>query len=545
MHKRDHWLLLLGIVALAALLQAYGVDKIVLGSDELHPVRALISADWSILRYPWPQEATLEFYRNWPMHFPPLFALLTRGAVVVLGASHFAFRLFPVLFAIAATFVSYWLYREYHGRKFALVAPVLVGLASDQVLTWAKAVKHYTADVLFCSLLLIAGKRVLVQGRFREWVAFCLLAAGSFWVGYGAVYVSAGVFMLLCIQLLAQARRHGATRRLWVPLALTAVVTVLSFAGLRALAIDQAVSNEVFMKSFGIQMLDRSRIGDLGYVGYFFARVALQTLKLPWFFFRHSAPFALVANLLIAVWLVSQARSRRWYEVGLVLLPWVFCVGAAVGGFYPFTANRLLLFLLPSWVVMMIGGFSQVVMWAGQRRRLLAMLVMALMAAWVGAMVYHNAVEVSKMRLAGGRRIDLAVKYLAEQAEDGDTVFLHWAAIVGFYYYFTDHQPGYAHVYPIPGKQGAVHVIYGEEHINLADYVPLYRRVEGVPGRLWLLFGHKWPSPEMTALENRLRAQRPVLREYEHGKCRVVLFGPTASVAIGDAAAQQAGSDRQ
>ncbi|MDH7559914.1 MAG: glycosyltransferase family 39 protein [bacterium] len=539
MRQRSDWPFLLLIVGLAAGLQAYGLDKIVLGSDELHPARALISSDWSILRYPWPAEATLEFYRNWPMHFPPLFALLTRAAVVVLGASHFAFRLLPLLFASAATLVSYFLYREYSGRRWALIAPVLVGLASDQMLTWAKAIKHYTADVLFCSLLLIAGKRLLEGNQTRDWALFGLLAAVSFWIGYGAVYVTASIFLLLCVRVWLLARRNqGALRPHFVPLLLTGLLTVVSFAGLRSLAIEQAVSNDVFMKSFGIQMLDHSRIGDIGYVAHFFARIGFQTLKLPWFFFRHSAPFAVVANALLAIWLISRVRRRQWYELGLLVLPWLFCVGAAVAGFYPFTANRLLLFLLPSWMRMMIGGFSEAVDWLRQRGRLLAAAVMVVLGVWVAGMVYRNAVDVSKMRLGGGRRIDLAVQYLAQNAEDGDTVFLHWAAIVGFYYYFTDHQPGYAHEYPIPGKGGKVHVIYGEQHNKLEDYEPLFRKLEAVPGRLWLLFGHKWPSVEMTALEARLRAQRPLLREYEGGKCRVVLFGPNGELRPTEEAVQ-------
>lgn len=538
MRQGEHWLFLVVIVGVAAVLQAYGIDKIVLGSDELHPARALISDDWSIVRYPWPEEATLEFYRNWPMHFPPLFALLTRAAVVVLGAGHVALRLFPLLFGIAATFVSYFLYREFYGRRWALIAPVLVGIASDQVLTWAKAIKHYTADVLFCSLLLIVGKRLLERNRLQDWVFFGLLAVVSFWIGYGAVYFIAGIFLLLLINLFRVARRGGTSLGPYlVPLVITGVLTVASFAGLRVLAIQQAVENEVFMRSFGIQMLDHRRLGDLGYVAYFFARVGFQTLKLPWFFFRHSAAFAVLANALIAVWLVPRVRRRQWMEVGLVLLPWAFCVAAAVAGFYPFTANRLLLFLLPSWMLMMVRGCAEGVAWVRQRSRLVALAIVAVLAVWVGLMIYRNVVDVSKMRLGGGRRIDLAVQYLAQNAQDGDTVFLHWAAIVGFYYYFTDHRPGYAHEYPIPGKAGIVRVIYGEQHNVLQDYEPLFRRVEEVPGRLWLLFGHKWPSEEMTALENRLRAQRPLLQEFQQGKCRVVLFGPRMTVAEGFAQA--------
>ena len=108
MHSKLRLLLLLIIIGIAGYLQVYGINKLVLGSDELHPARALISSDWSITSYPWPEDATLEFYKDWPMHFPPLFALMVKASTVLFGVSHFSLRFFPFLFAVVALVLIYF-----------------------------------------------------------------------------------------------------------------------------------------------------------------------------------------------------------------------------------------------------------------------------------------------------------------------------------------------------------------------------------------------------------------------------------------------------
>jgi hypothetical protein len=175
---------------------------------------------------------------------------------------------------------------------------------------------------------------------------------------------------------------------------------------------------------------------------------------------------------------------------------------------------------------MIVNSSQRIIQWIASKQKTMAIAVVAIAIILLVIPVYNNAFDVHRLRLAGGRNIDLAINFLAENAQDGDVVFLHWAAILGFYYYFTDHSPGYEHEYPIRGREGKVRIIYGEQHINLIDYNPLFKKVTSVEGRIWVVFSHQWPSEEMIELEQRLGLQREILKEYEFGQCRVVLFSP-------------------
>ena len=527
MSRKTRIILLLAILCVSGVMQFYGINKLVLGSDELHPARALMSDDWSLTVYPWPEEASLEFYKDWPMHFPPLFGLATRLSVVLFGVSHFSLRLFPLLFGLAGLVAIYCLYRHFFGEKYALFATALFGLVSDQTITWAKGIKHYTADMLLCSLLLIFGSRLLRGNKTKDWIYFTFTAAVSFWIGYGSVYVIASVFTLLAIKLVQYIKADRSDKYILLSrIALAAALVGVSFLGLKYMAIDMAHTNPVFMESFGIQIFRWSRAADPGYVLHFFGRVFCQTLLLPKFFFRDSLIIAVLANICIVYWIYHALREKKYTTLGLAVFPLLFCIGAAVTGKYPFTANRLLLFLLPSWILMIANGFEELVARFSAKRPAIGRAAVVLAAMLLLVPAYQNAHDVQRLRLAGGRRIDLAIAHLRSNAEDGDVVFLHWAAILGFYFYFTDHEPGYQHNYPIPGKSGSVRIIYGQQHNELEDYNPLYEKVEAVEGRLWIVFSHQWPSEEMLELESRLGSRREVLDEYEFGHCRLVLFAP-------------------
>jgi len=347
MQPRIRRVFLILILIFAAVLQIHGINKLVLGSDELHPARALISSDWSITQYPWPEDANLEFYKDWPMHFPPLFALMTRLSVVVLGVSHISLRLFPLIFMLIATPLSYFIYKRYFGNKWALGAPILLGLVSEQTLTWAKALKHYTADILFCSLLLFIGKRLIDKNEQKDWIYFTLLAAVGFWVGYGSIFVSASIFFIMFIKIIYKYKRDRTDLPQMVRrFVSSAAIVCVSFVGLQYIAINMAVENPVFMNSFGIQIFRWSRAVDFGYILHFFGRVGFQTLLLPKFFFKGSTIICVIANILIFYWLIINVKEKKWNVIALILLPLIFCVGASIAGKYPFTANRLLLFLL-------------------------------------------------------------------------------------------------------------------------------------------------------------------------------------------------------
>jgi hypothetical protein len=517
--------LVLGLPAFALILflQFYGIDKLVLNSDELHPARTLISDDWSLVHYPWPKEAVREYFADWPIQFPPLFGLLTRWSVDVFHVNHFALRFFPALFAVAAVVGSFFLFRLFMTIPWAVAGAIIMGTASDKLMLYAKSLKHYTADVLVTVLLLYCGQQLLRKKSYQHWIWFTCVAALGLWLAFASVFVSCGIYITLISIMILQRRQEPGTFR---ALAVSAVVFAFSFLVLYKVNISKAVTNQVFLTSWSLQVLDWSKISDVGYLVRFFLHKGLHIALLPRYYFVDNIGLAVVVNFLIAIWLVVQIRSRQWRLLAFLLLPLALLLTASVAGRYPFSAGRLSLFLLPSWILMAISGFKYLFDFLMQKdkRFALAFVVMGALIWTYPAAV--NVVKVFNLKYAGGRRVDQLMLTLKANAIDGDTVFLHWGTILPFYFYFTDHQPGYQSTYPIQKDDGTVHVIYGEEHtFHPEKNEMLFKRVSEVPGRLWVAFGHLYPLPEMLELENLLGSKRQLVKIWDFKGCRLLLYG--------------------
>jgi len=139
--------------------------------------------------------------------------------------------------------------------------------------------------------------------------------------------------------------------------------------------------------------------------------------------------------------------------------------------------------------------------------------------------VWINIGKVHRQRYAGGRRVDQLMYTMKQNARAGDTVFLHWGSILPFYFYFSDHSPGYRAAYPIGDGTGSVNVIYGSEYtFSPEKYEAQFERVGNIPGRLWIAFCHMWPTENMEILEKRLEAGRRRIDTWEFKGCKLLLY---------------------
>ncbi len=504
-------------------LHLYGIDKLVLGSDELHPARALISDDWSLTHHPWPEDAVREYYDNWPIQFPPLFGLLSRASVVLFGVNAFALRIFPAIFALLAVLCGYFLFRLFMKSGPALAVTLAMGTASDKLLIYAKSLKHYTADVLMTILVIYWGKRLVDKNTNKAWIFFTIFAAFSIWLAFASIYSIAGVYLLLFIQQVFL--KKNSPPRFWLPYILSAFVFCLSFAGLYIVSISRAVTNPVFIQEWLVQIFHWDKITDMSYILHYFAHMGKHILLLPAYFFFDSLVAAALGNLFIGIWIAGQIKRKSFTDILLLVLPLIFVLFASLAGKYPFSAGRLTLFLMPLWIIMIVLGFKIVYEWLAGKNKKLAVLVLVCSVILVLQGVYINFIKVKNMKYSGGRRVDLMMYTLKEQALNDDTAYLHWGAILPFYFYFTDHRPGYQNVYPIRAGKGELHIIWGEEHtIHPERNGPLFQKIENVPGRLWIAFGHQWPAPDMLELERELNSRRNKLEEWEFKGCKLLLY---------------------
>ncbi|MBN2411430.1 glycosyltransferase family 39 protein [candidate division KSB1 bacterium] len=504
-------------------LHLYGIDKLVLGSDELHPARALISDDWSLTNHPWPEEAVREYYDNWPIQFPPLFGLLSRASVVLFGVNAFALRIFPAIFALLAVLSGYFLFRLFMKSELALAVTLAMGMASDKLLIYAKSLKHYTADVLMTILLIYWGKRLAEDKTNKTWLFFTISAAVSIWLAFASIYSIAAIYLLLFIQQVFLKKNRPP--RFWLPYILSGFVFCLSFAGLYIVSISRAVTNPVFIQEWLVQIFHWDKITDISYILHYFAHMGKHILLLPAYYFFDSVVVAALGNLLIIIWIIGQIKRKNYNDLLLLTLPLIFVLLASFAGKYPFSAGRLTLFLMPLWLIMIVLGFKTIYESLAGKNKIFANIVLFFSVIFILQGVYVNFIKVKNMKYSGGRRVDLMMYKLKEQALNDDTVYLHWGAILPFYFYFTDHQPGYQNVYPTRSGEEKLHIIWGEEHtIHPERNEPLFQKIESVPGRLWIAFGHQWPAQDMLELEERLDSGRRRLNEWEFKGCKLLLY---------------------
>jgi hypothetical protein len=527
-------LLIVAVTAFVAYLHFYGIDRLVLNSDELFRARALVSSDWDLFKVAWPEHAVREEFNNWPMHLPPVLGILMRAAVVGFGPDqlHLALRFWPAFFGVLGVWAVYAMYRTFHRSSFAWLALILTALASNQMFEFSKSMKHYTMDVVFCSLQYIFAYRFLTQRRTRDAIWLAVISAVGIWVAFGVVFTTAAIFAGLFLYGFRPFSNSKQTRKsYWQTFFATAAIIGISALGLYVLIVQQAIKNPNFIEHIshsGLQLFDWSQAGNMLYWGKYLARAVLHTVRISVFFFRDNWVFGSVANLLILYWIWQNIKSKNYFAPIAFVLPWLLIVLGSFADVFPLQAYRVISFILPAWIVMLTGGVQLVYEKLTVQRGTLAKAFLGLFILATVGLSFLNIRDTFYLRFGGGRKVDKAMKALMDHAQDQDTVFLHWGAILPFYIYATDHQPGYLEQYPIKRSSGgSLHVIYGNEHRNrMPAYEEQFREVEKVPGRLWVAFCHNWPSEDMLALKSRLTAQRQLLNTYDFKKCQVLLFAP-------------------
>ncbi|MBN1466868.1 glycosyltransferase family 39 protein [candidate division KSB1 bacterium] len=524
----NRWWPLLLILA-AAFVHGYGINKLTLNSDELHPARAIVGEDWSLDYSPWPEEAEREYYKDWPVQFPPLFGLLTRLNVTLWDGAPVSLRLLPTLFSLFAVACAWFVFKHRLPILLAMTATLMLAMVSDKFIYYSKFFKHYTADVFLTAALVLLTLKLLQKSSWALWIAFALASSIGLWLGFASVYVSSSCFLVLFLN---SVRRSAPFISSLSKFALSALLFSLSFLLLFKFSISTAVSNPTFIREWQMQIFNMQQISDINYVLRFLGRIVFHILLLPRYFFFDSWIVAVAANILILIWIYKKIADHEFYDLLMSFMPLTLVILASFLGKYPFSAGRLSLFLLPLWILMMVEGFYHVQIYMAKRSKFLfyPLATIAVFSMLLG--VYTNIKRVSHLDYGGGRRVDLLFQTLSEKAQDGDTVFLHWGAILPFYYYFTDHGTGFQNHYAIPhSPQDSVRVLYGEEHSLTGNYDRMYQRISAAKGRLWVSFCHLWPQQDMLHLIDFLNAERALLAEFTFKGCTLLLYQPVEAGA--------------
>jgi hypothetical protein len=382
------------------------------------------------------------YYPDWLQVNPPLFLLLARTAVRILGTSNWAFRAVPLLAAVIAAAsmlsVSWRLLRP----GFAILATALV-VFDPTAIEYSRTLKPYSGELAASALLLLAAVRYLQQPDRRCYLWLLATVAVAMPLAYPAVFIVPGIVLVLC--------RRGAGLR-------PAVLALLSAAILLG------------MYWFSIRPNLAPELRDFWAVDV-----------------DHGMTAGLSAALIFCVVAAIRAGLRRDLPAIVCVLPCLLLAISGALGWYP-VSHRTRLFALPCFTLAaMMAAQDLLRRWMDGK----AVEVMALALAF-GFAGNAAASQVIERRATAEEDFAAAVSLLQKRVGPNDILLVHACCKEAFVLYSAMDQWNPPHVlygdtgWPCCARGKDARPGRSSESAVIGDLDAKIPR--GFSGRIWLLY---------------------------------------------------------
>lgn len=422
----------LGLLLLATLaFGLFGIERS-LWTDEAWVANSAYSPTWREMFY----------YPAWLQTTPPLFLLLQRTAVAVLGLSTPILRVVPLALQLAAVGLLFFALRKLSVPLPATMLATMSLAVHPVAIEYSRTCKQYSGEVAACAAMLAAATVYFGTPSRRSFGVLLLTAAIALPLAYPAVFLLPGLVLATWFN----GDRRRAAR---LAAASTAIFAILYLVFLRAnyspaLREFWAVSSEHV--SYGSRL-----------VTVFLGAAALAKF-------------------------LGSARHRwMYFNCGL---PGLLLAASSALGWYPSTP-RTWLFVLPG-LAMLLAMFAAELLqrWPRLRPALwCAVLILPMLAAW-RQVRQHRELPVEDF--AG------AVGFLRQHAAPADLLLVHPSVKEGFELYANMERSG--SIKPVYGATGWPCCVRGHlapPHSSTKQAVidDLQAKIPpAFSGRVWLIF---------------------------------------------------------
>lgn len=392
------------------------------------------------------------------------FLMAEKSAVHLFGPSEYALRLFPLAAGILALFLFYRLAVEFLESK---AVPLALGMFAilEPLIYYSSDVKQYSFEVCVAVAVLLLAVRMMKTPQMKpaDVLAFGLFGALMFWFSFSVIFVFAAVVLVLGVQ------AYQKDRKLPASLISVFVMWAVSFI------VCYLFSKRYLLPSIQDHLMDFWNDGFMP---------PLFTLK--WFkwcvrmffnAFEFPGGFTQAGLAGLAFWagIVSYATQKKESVLGLLALPIVLVFIAAGLHIYPF-ADRLILFLVPSFLILMAEGVMKIKQSLDRHHGFLGL-------CFVVMLLVHPLTLAATYAAAPFKREESrpVFKYFKKHYQPGDAVYVYTGAKKAFKYYslINDFEPDY--------------VVGINSRENTQAYLPELAQFRGKP-RVWFFFTHIWES---------------------------------------------------
>jgi hypothetical protein len=279
------------------------------------------------------------------------FLWLEKLATQIFGETDVALRIVPFVASITSLVLVYYLARRFIHPIGVPIAVALFALQGREIY-YASEIKQYSGDVMVALLLVSVIYRQTSQLTRQQMFWFAGVGAIAIWLSHPSIFILAS---LAGAQIFAQVIRRIRDRK---PVDIAAWIPVygawaVSFGAFYLLSLGENSGNDTLLASWASRRAFPSGFPDLDWLFYSLKRLFWKPLDFPKPFFDK---VAIAASL---VGIVSLAR-RNIATVLVLLLPTALTLVAAYLYKYPFY-SRVLMFLVPFWMLLMAQGVAQII----------------------------------------------------------------------------------------------------------------------------------------------------------------------------------------
>jgi len=366
--------------------------------------------------------------------YPSSFLFLTKVAIQLLGNTEYAFRLLPLLSGILSLFLFYYVAKKYI-RSEVVSAALLLFAILDFPVYYSSILKPYSGDLFFSLLAIAALARY--QSRdfsFFQTLMFAVTGAIIIWFSNPSVFVLAGLGTSMII--------FGFIRKDWSRTGRAIAVSLVW-------AISFIIYYSVFLKNAAMNSaVDVDSVLKAEYAFFPFPPRSMSDLK--WlvdtffdtFNFADSFDFRQGLTLTGIGALLFISGCIRMYSIDkekfiTVISPVFFALAAAALHKYPFR-GRLILFLTPFFLLVISEGvYFFYEKTKEQSKAIIVIIVIFLFTYPVSWAAYHVKKPIAR------EDIKPVLRYIKDNWQDGDVLYVHFYAQYAFDYYSKYHPKSY------------------------------------------------------------------------------------------------------
>jgi uncharacterized membrane protein len=341
------------------------------------------------------------------------FLWVSKFFVTLIGPSEFGLRFFPLLCGILSIVFFYLICRQCLDLKattYALVLFVLQG----QFIYFSSEVKPYICDVFAALVITYLTLKIIDQKRSNifYYILWALVGSAAIWVSYPVIMVLAASIVVLTT--FSDKKKMGL-------LGVACILPAFNFYKFYALTKQNFVQSADYFHNYWqdyfVPLIPKTPWELQTLIGHL-----LDVFKDPGGFYFKSLALVL---FIVGGWSLYQ-NNRKVFS--LVVLPTVFTLIASFLKKYPF-AERLILFLVPSYIILVASGLACVRDKAKQLPVLGSLMLILLFLHPILSSAYH----VIKPRTR--EELKLVLKYFNEHIQPGDRLFIEYYGYKSLMYY--------------------------------------------------------------------------------------------------------------